>query len=72
MTRRRDLRRIAILLALGIPAQAIIGGIVVLTDLNPWLVSFHLLCSGLIIAGAVVFLVRIDHPGRWRKADGWI
>lgn len=70
LTRRRDLRRIAILLALGIPAQAIIGGIVVLTDLNPWLVSFHLLCSGLIIAGAVVFLVRIDHPGRW-QAGRW-
>ena len=27
----------------GIPAQAVIGGITVLTDLNPWVVSFHLL-----------------------------
>lgn len=64
-THRRDLRRIALALALGIPAQAIIGGIVVLTQLNPWLVSFHLLCSGLIIAGGVVFLRRIDHPAPW-------
>ena len=31
------------ILALGIPAQAVIGGMTVLTDLNPWVVSFHLL-----------------------------
>ena len=37
--------------ALGIPAQAVIGGITVLTDLNPWVVSLHLLCS-LAIIGA--------------------
>ena len=59
---RRDLRRIAGLLALGIPAQAIIGGITVLTDLNPWIVSFHLLCSLAIIGLSVVFLQRLDHP----------
>ena len=59
---RRDLRRIAVVLALGIPAQAVIGGITVLTDLNPWIVSFHLLCSLAIIGLSVVFLQRIDHP----------
>ena len=32
---RRDLRRLALVMALGIPAQAVIGGITVLTDLNP-------------------------------------
>ena len=36
---RRDLRRLALVMALGIPAQAVIGGITVLTDLNPWVVS---------------------------------
>ena len=41
---RRDLRGTALVMALGIPAQAVIGGITVLTDLNPWVVSFHLLC----------------------------
>ncbi|MGZ4465419.1 MAG: COX15/CtaA family protein [Nocardioides sp.] len=61
-TGRRDLRRLAVVLALGIPAQAVIGGITVLTDLNPWVVSFHLLCSMAIIGLAVVFLRRIDHP----------
>ena len=60
---RRDLRALALVMGLGIPAQAVIGGIVVLTDLNPWVVSFHLLCSLAIIGVAVLFLWRIDHPG---------
>ena len=59
---RRDLRRIAVVMALGIPAQAIIGGITVLTGLNPWIVSLHLLCSLAIIGAAVLFLQRLDHP----------
>jgi heme a synthase len=59
---RRDLRLLALLLALGIPAQAVIGGITVLTDLNPWVVSFHLLLSMAIIALSVLFLRRLDGP----------
>jgi cytochrome c oxidase assembly protein subunit 15 len=59
---RRDVRVLDFVLALGIPAQAIIGGITVLTDLNPWIVSFHLLCSLAIIGLSVVFLQRLDHP----------
>ncbi len=59
---RRELRRLALLLALAIPAQAVIGGITVLTDLNPWIVSFHLLVSLAVVGVAVVFLRRIDHP----------
>ena len=59
---RRDLRLLALLLGLGIPAQAVVGGITVLTDLNPWVVSFHLLCSLAIVGLAVLFLRRIDQP----------
>jgi cytochrome c oxidase assembly protein subunit 15 len=59
---RHELRRLALILALGIPAQAVIGGITVLTDLNPWIVSFHLLCSLAIIGLSVLFLQRLDHP----------
>ncbi len=59
---RRDLRRLALVIALGIPAQAVIGGITVLTDLNPWIVSFHLLCSMAIIGVAVLFRWRLDRP----------
>jgi cytochrome c oxidase assembly protein subunit 15 len=61
-TGRREVRRLALALALGIPAQAVIGGITVLTDLNPWVVSFHLLCSMAIIGLSVLFLRRIDQP----------
>jgi heme a synthase len=61
-TGRRDLRILALVLALGIPAQAVIGGVTVLTDLNPWVVSFHLICSLAIIGVAVLFLWRLDHP----------
>ncbi|SFC51523.1 cytochrome c oxidase assembly protein subunit 15 [Nocardioides terrae] len=60
-SRRRDLRLLSLGMALGIPAQAVIGGITVLTDLNPWIVSLHLLCSMAIIGVAVLFLWRLDH-----------
>jgi cytochrome c oxidase assembly protein subunit 15 len=59
---RSELRRLALVLALAIPTQAVIGGITVLTDLNPWIVSFHLLLSLAVVGVAVVFLQRIDHP----------
>src|SRR5262249_20706563 len=42
---RPDLLRLSVVLALAIPAQAVLGGITVLTDLNPWLVSLHLVLS---------------------------
>jgi heme a synthase len=42
---RSDLRRLATAAALGIPLQAGIGGITVLTGLNPWTVSAHFLVS---------------------------
>lgn len=61
-SKRAELIKIALVLALGIPAQAVIGGITVLTDLNPWVVSFHLLCSMAIVSLAVAYLWRIDRP----------
>ncbi|WP_370290297.1 heme A synthase [Nocardioides sp.] len=67
-TGRRDLRRLALILALGVPFQAVIGGITVLTDLNPWIVSLHLMLSMGMIGVAVLFLHRLDHPGAtWRR-----
>ncbi len=59
---RPDLLRLAVVLALAIPAQAVLGGITVLTDLNPWVVSLHLVLSLAIVSLAVVFLHRLDHP----------
>jgi len=54
---RRDLRWLAAGLALGIPLQGVIGGISVLTQLNPYVVGLHLLLSLVLIALAV-WLVR--------------
>jgi heme a synthase len=59
---RPDLLRLAVVLALAIPAQAVLGGITVLTDLNPWIVSLHLVLSLAIVSVAVLFWHRLDHP----------
>jgi cytochrome c oxidase assembly protein subunit 15 len=56
---RPVLTRLAFVLAIGVPAQAVIGGISVLTDLNPWVVSLHLLVSLAMIAFAVLLLRRL-------------
>lgn len=60
---RREIRLVALGLALGVPAQAVIGGVTVLTDLNPWIVSFHLLCSMAMIGLAVVLLRLVASTG---------
>jgi cytochrome c oxidase assembly protein subunit 15 len=52
--RRRS--RLALAIFLGIPAQAVLGGITVLTDLNPWLVGSHFLLSMALIALSVLLL----------------
>jgi len=49
MALRRE-RALATLAALGIPTQAVLGGLTVLTHLNPWLVALHFLLSMAIIA----------------------
>ena len=65
---RRQLRRLALILALGVPAQALIGGVTVLTDLNPWIVSLHLLLSMAMVGVAVLYLRRLDHPdATWQR-----
>ena len=61
-TGRRALRVPATLLALGVPAQAGIGGITVLTDLNSWVVALHLLVSMAMVGVAVLLLHRLDRP----------
>jgi len=60
---RRDLRRWAVLSFLGIPAQALLGGITVLTKLNPWTVAAHFLLSSALVAVAAVLWLRSREPG---------
>jgi heme a synthase len=56
--KRTDLRRLATAAALGVPLQAVIGGISVLTGLNPWIVAAHFLVSPVIVTLAVALLRR--------------
>jgi heme a synthase len=56
--RRRDLVWLSVALPAGVIAQAVIGGIVVLTRLNPAMVAVHFLLSSAILAAAVVLHVR--------------
>jgi cytochrome c oxidase assembly protein subunit 15 len=60
---RRDLRPLAVLAFLGIPAQAAIGGVTVLTGLNPWTVAVHFLVSVVLTAVATVLWLRSREPG---------
>jgi cytochrome c oxidase assembly protein subunit 15 len=55
---RKDLRRLATAAALGVPLQGVIGGISVLTGLNPWIVGAHFLVSPVIITLTVSMMRR--------------
>ncbi len=55
----RSLRRLAVLIALGIPLQGVVGGVTVLTDLNPWIVAVHLLLSLVLVALSVLLVLRV-------------
>lgn len=60
--RRPGLLALAVAVFLGIPAQAVIGGITVLTNLNPWVVGLHFLASMAVIAAAYALWRRIGDP----------
>jgi len=59
---RRDLRFLAVTQILGILGQGVLGGITVLTDLNPLAVASHLLLSILLISAATSLFTRRRHP----------
>ncbi|WP_227466108.1 COX15/CtaA family protein [Nocardioides dongkuii] len=61
---RRRARNLAVAVALGIPAQAVLGGITVLTDLNPYVVALHFLVSMAIIGICVLLLDELRGPER--------
>jgi cytochrome c oxidase assembly protein subunit 15 len=59
---RRGVTRLALVLAIGVPAQAVLGGVTVLVDLNPWVVAGHLLLSMAMIGVAVALVLRVRQP----------
>jgi cytochrome c oxidase assembly protein subunit 15 len=66
---RRDLFLLALGLLASIPAQAVIGGITVLTNLNPWVVGLHFLVSMALVVLATLLVNRaFGRTGRFRTA----
>lgn len=70
---RRDLVALAWITLVGVVAQAFVGGITVLTGLNPFIVGFHYTSSLLLVCVTAAFLVRMNaQPGpRERAVPGW-
>jgi len=67
-SKRRDLRLLAVGQLLGIFAQGVLGGITVLTNLNPFAVASHYLLSTILIA-ASVSLYSQRHISRVTKSS---
>ncbi len=62
ITKRRDLRLLAVGQLLGILGQGVLGGITVLTDLHPLPVASHLLLSIILVAAATSLYDRREAP----------
>ncbi|MEP7113348.1 MAG: COX15/CtaA family protein [Ilumatobacteraceae bacterium] len=60
--RRRDLLWLSTALVAGIPAQGVVGAVVVWTDLNPIAVQLHFILSMVLVALAVVLVIRSREP----------
>lgn len=60
--RRRDLLWLSAAMVAGIPAQGVVGAVVVWTDLNPAVVQLHFVLSMVLVALAVVLVVRSRQP----------
>jgi cytochrome c oxidase assembly protein subunit 15 len=56
---RPELFRLSLVLGFGIPGQAVLGGITVLTNLNPYVVGLHYLLSAVLVGLAAVLLFRV-------------
>lgn len=63
---RPELFQLSIVLGLGIPVQAVLGGVTVLTNLNPWIVGLHFVVSAVLVAFATMFVYRV-YRGRSLK-----
>jgi cytochrome c oxidase assembly protein subunit 15 len=77
---RRDLFWITLLQGLSIPFQAVLGGITVLTGLNPFVVGAHFAVSIVLVSLTTLFVWRAYRGPRgenvigpsWYRATAWI
>lgn len=65
---RRDLVMLAWVVLIGVVAQALVGGITVLTGLNPFIVGFHYVVSVVLVCVTAAFLVRMNRPDLPRES----
>ena len=70
---RPDLFWLTLIAGLAIPAQAVIGGLSVLSGLNPYVVGLHFVVSIALVATCTAFVFRVyTVPGpRVRAVPGW-
>ncbi len=70
---RRVLFVLASIVLAGIVAQALVGGVTVLTGLNPFIVGFHYIASVSLVAVCAAFLVLMSGPAgpRTLTAPRW-
>lgn len=61
---RRDLFVLALIPCFSIVLQAVLGGITVLTNLNPYVVGLHFLASVVLVVLAAVFVYRVYYGPR--------
>ena len=66
---RRDLRRLSMLLPLGVLGQAVLGGFTVIYELKPGFVMAHFLLSQAILAVAVALWWRARHEPETRPKN---
>lgn len=59
---RRDLFWLTLLAGIGIPAQAVLGGLSVLTKLNPYVVGLHFVLSIVLVVICTLFVYRVYTP----------
>ena len=69
VSKRKDLRLLVLGQLAGIFGQAILGGITVLTDLNPLPVAGHFVLSIILIAGAQSLLTKANIPHERKKLE---
>ncbi len=61
---RPDLFDLAVVVAGGILVQALLGGVTVLTGLNPFVVGVHYVVSTALVCVCAIFLFRLHTPSR--------
>jgi cytochrome c oxidase assembly protein subunit 15 len=60
----KHLTRLALVQALVVPIQAVIGGLLVLSDLTPYVLMLHFLTSYPLVLAAAALVRRVSGPGR--------